>query len=418
MAVKQALTHRPDLEALRYAIQANKSLAKVEMAGYYPQINLSSDISQQTNQTSLGSNTSVTVNQLVYSFAGPQQRYQLAKNVTAISELDKVSQSNLIRVETEKAFLQTWLVQEQQQTIDAQKKSAKTTFEKQKHKNKLDQLDKDAWLASNEDYAASTLETDQYEDNLQIAYKRLEFFMGQSLSLLSEDDENVSTTELTWQYKKKYSLKPLATYQHYALTSRPEIPQGLKRMAIQDWNVKLARGQRLPVITANAEAGCTVTPANTLTVTPTPVPEVVIPNSWNEPQVDGFWSIGVSFRWNLFDGLVTQYQEQSAQASKTREMLDREQTILRVKQEVAENYFGLTKALKQLKAQNANYLRSQNNFKLMEQKLALGKISQSDFDKAQTIWQQAKLDWLARNITVAQAECELKYACGYHEDLC
>lgn len=152
-AVNLALTHRPDLKALSYAVRANKSGAKSVIAGYYPTISLGSDISQQTGQTTLGSNTAVNANQLIYSFAGPQQLYQKAKNVTALSELDKISQENLIRLETEKAFLQTWLVQEQEQTIAALNTSAETTFEQQKHKNKLGQLDKDVWLKSEEDYA-------------------------------------------------------------------------------------------------------------------------------------------------------------------------------------------------------------------------------------------------------------------------
>lgn len=243
---------------------------------------------------------------------------------------------------------------------------------------------------------------------MSIEHKRLEFFMGEAVSL--------ATTHLAWQYKKKHTLKPLATYQHYALTSRPEIPQGLKRMAIEKWNIKLAQGSRLPIITATAQAGCQVIPANTAVTTPTSIPEVEL-SSPKGPIIDEFWSVGVSFQWTLFDGLVTQYQEQQAQANKTREMLDREQTILRIKQEVHEKYFELVKAIKQLKAQKASYQRNKNAFELMQQKFDLGKISQTDLDGAQTTWQQAQLDWLARNTAIALAERDLTAACGYPKDL-
>lgn len=415
-AVNLALTHRPDLKALSYAIQANKSGAKSVMAGYYPTIALGSDISQQTDQSTLGSSTSVKANQLIYSFAGPLQLYQKAKNVTALSELDQVRQSNLIRLETEKSFLQTWLVQEQERTIKALKKSSESTFQQQKHKNNLGKLDKDTWLKSAEDYATSAVQVGQYQDNLALEYKRLEFFMGEPLSLHSEDNGKTTTTHLTWQYKKKYTLKPLETYHHYALITRPEIPQGLKRMAIEQWNIKIAQGLRLPTISANALAGCNVTPANTVSITPTAIPDAERPSRIG-PQINTFWSLGVSFGWTLFDGLVTQYQEQQAQANKTREMLDREQTILRVKQEVHEKYYELIKAVKQLKAQKANYVRNENAFNLMQQKLDLGKISQTDFDGVQTTWQQAQLDWLGRNTAAALAERELIAACGYPKDL-
>src|SRR5205814_1192451 len=130
-------------------------------------------------------------------------------------------------------------------------------------------LDKEVWLKNTEEYATSNVQVDQYQDNLRIEYKRLEFLMGEALPLIADDNGNIATTHLVWQYKKKHELKPLATYHHYALITRPEIPQGLKRMAIEKWNVKLAQGARLPIITANAVAGCQVVPANTAVTTPT-----------------------------------------------------------------------------------------------------------------------------------------------------
>lgn len=420
-AVAQALAHRPDLDALRYVVQAQRSLAKAEISGYLPTIVLGSDISKQNGQKTLGSSTSVAANQLIYSFAGPLQRYQQAKNLTEISELDRAIMANMIRLETEKAFLQTWLIQEQNEAIQALTKSTETTFKRQDRRNDLGQRNKEEWLQDVEDNATNEGRIDEYYDNTQIVYKRLEFLMGQSLELLPSDDTMEQFYQphvtLAWQCKDTYHLRPLALCQEDALTFRPEIPQGLKRVAVQKWNVKIAQGLRLPTIAATAEAGCVVTPANTISTSPTDFGEVISVNRSNYPTIDSFWSIGVCFRWPLFDGLVTQYQQQQAQAIKVKEMLDNDQTLLRIKQEVHEKYFELAKAIKQLKTQKANYERNQNAFSLMEQKQALGKASDADFDAAQTAWNQAQLDWLARNVVVAQAERDLAYACGYPENL-
>lgn len=418
-AVQRALTHRPDLEALRYATQAWESAAKSERAGYFPTIDLASNISQSNGESEIDSDTDITVKQQIYSFAGPLQKYQRAKKIAQVSELDKVIETNKTRLETEKTFLSAWLIQEKKKSITALDKASQSTFERQKHRNELEKLDKDEWIKNVADYASSVAQVDQYKDDVIIAYKKLEFLMGESLSLLStpnedpEVEQSLSKTRLIWNYKKKYKPEPLDTYYHYAITSRPEVPQGLKKMEIEKWNIRLAQGARLPEINASANVGCLTNPNDAFVLVPTTSPEVEM--NTRQRAIRPYWELSVSLNWSIFDGLVTQYREQQAEADKVKEMLRHEQVILDVKQQVHERYYSLVKTLKQLRAQKLKYIHGNNHFKLMKQQLDLGKIAQVDFDAATSDWKTVQFNWLTYNVDLALAEHELMWACGYPE---
>jgi len=406
LAVQQALKHSPDLEALRYAVQANKSFAHSEIAGYYPTLKLGCDISRENGEKQLASNTAINTDQLIYSFSGPLQKYQQAKSRTAVSECDKAIKQNLVRFETEKAFLSAWLIQEQKKSILAIKKSSSITFERQKHKNTLAQLDKNTWLKNIERYGDQLEKIENYQDDKQITYKKLEFLMG----------ESIVVDHLALESTAKNRLQPLGTYYDYAFKLRPEIKRGSKLMDVEHWNFKLEQGQRLPIITTNAEVGLIVTPDGESTLLPVTIPQIETPGvkgPINRGQ--GYWSVSVSLRWSLFDGLVNQYKAQQAHANKLKEMLAREGEMLRIKGEVHEAYFTLSKVLKQRKTQKLRYMRQHNEFKLAQQKFDLGRLSRTNFNETITSWQKAHFEWLDRNVTVAVAERNLMHACGYPE---
>ncbi len=405
-AVNKALEYNPTQKSLHYAIQATKSNAEAQIVGYLPKISVNSTINKIKAQNSLSSNTSLNADQLLLSFSGPLQKHQQAKNMIALSELDKEAQANLIRLETAKTFLNAWLIQEHQSSISSLKISAEKIFQLHRNKKKLQQLDKSTWLKNVEEYHDKLAIINAYDDNLQLAYKKLELLIGKPLS--------PSTHHLSWDYKKTPTLKPLEYYLQQAVKLRPEIARGSKKIAIEEWNVKISQGQQLPVITANGRTGCVVTPGNAgEAFIPTQIPDIVPqPNSQGSTQ-QGFWSVGLTIQWSLFDGLVSQYQIQEAQANKLKEMLSCDQEFLDVKQQVHDAYFQLSKALKTLNAHKYKYLRANNDFKLMNEKLNLGKISLVEFDTAQTTWQEAHLAWLTQNVKVALSEHQLLHSCGY-----
>jgi outer membrane protein TolC len=396
-AVARALKHRPDLEALSYATQASKAGANAEIAGYYPSVSLDSTLWQETAQSDPSNDTLLTANQLIYSFAGPIQRYKRAKKYTEISALEEQSLANNIRLEVERAFLQSWLLQEQYTTIAALAQSSRATFDKAGHENKLNLLDKSAWLKSAEEYGVSTADIGQYRDSLYSSYKRLEFLMGQPLLLAEQHPINGTATKLVWKLFTKVHLKALPEYYNDAINNRPEIKEAYRKIDIERWNVRLAQGDRLPTFSAQAVSG---------------FQSLLYPDA-GVRQTRGYYSLGVSASWLVFDGVVKQYQERQAYANKIKEMLLKEQIALNIKQEVQDKYFALSKSLIRLQAQKLNYVRAHNDFVLRTQELEIGQIAPTDFEVAKTAWEQAQLNWNSAAIAVDITKHELMYACGY-----
>jgi outer membrane protein TolC len=401
-AVERALKHRPDLEALSYATQASKAGANAEISGYYPTVSLDSTIWQEQGQRDPANNTILSANQLIYSFNGPIQRYKRAKNYTEINALQEQELSNSIRLEVEKAFLQSWILQEQYATIAALAQSSRTTFEKAGHENKLNLLDKSVWLQNVEQYGISTSDIGQYRDSLYSAYKRLEFLMGQPLLLAEQHPIKGTSTRLTWTPFKNVHLKALPDYYADAINNRPEVKEAARKIDIERWNVRLAQGDRLPTFSAQAESGFQT---------------FVYPDTGIRTTSTGYYSLAVSASWLVFDGVVKQYQERQAYANKVKEMLLKEQTVLNIKQEVQDKYFTLSKSLIRLQAQKLNYVRAHNDFVLRKQEFEIGQIAPTDFEIAKTTWEQAQLDWYSATVTVEVAKRELMYACGYPQEL-
>jgi outer membrane protein TolC len=400
-AVARALKHRPDLEASSFATQASKEGANAEISGYYPTVSLDSTLWQETQQNDPANTTLLTANQLIYSFAGPLQRYKRAKKYTEISALEEQSLSNNIRLEVERTFLQSWLLQEQAKTIAALEESSRSTFDRAGHQNNLDLLDKSVWLKNVEEYGVNLADIGQYRDSLYSAYKRLEFLMGQPLVLANQHPINGSATKLMWKPFKKVHLKSLQAYYDDALSNRPEIKEALRKIDIERWNVRLAQGDRLPAFSAQAVSGFQT---------------LVYPDQ-AQHTTRGYYWFGVKASWLVFDGVVKQYQERQAYANKIKETLMKEQVTLNIKEEVQEKYFALSKSLIRLQAQKLNYIRAHNDFKLRKQELEIGQLAPTDFDTVKTAWEQAKLLWYSAAIAVETAKYELLYACGYPSEL-
>ncbi|MBM3893895.1 TolC family protein [Candidatus Dependentiae bacterium] len=406
-AVELALKHSPDLSALRYAIQADQSAAKAAKSGYMPTIDASSNLSRQEGLKTISTQTILSANQLIYAGAGPRQQYQKAKATAECTALEKEIAAHNIRKETEKAFLQAWLIQKQASLLRAMATSNNLLFATHQHHYKLQKIDREIWLQNAADYADQVAETTGYDEEKQNAYNALSFLMGESVEL------HHANKPLFWQYKQKIQpLKPLDTYINAALAGRPEIPKRLKRIAVEKWNTKILQGTRLPVISVSAQSECNTQPSNTpFTFVNNGLPEIV--SNSNRNSIISTWSINLGLKWSLFDGLVTHYQEQQAQANKMKEMLAHEQQLLAIKREVHAAYFAYAKAHRLFKAQRIHLLHAVNNFKLQKQKVTLGKSTPIDGALAKTAWHKARFTWLHKRVAMAQAERDLLHACGY-----
>ncbi len=399
-AVDLALKYKPDLEALYHTTKANESGAQAILAGYYPNINVTSVFSMANGQRFPVNTTYLAVDQLIYSFSGPLQAYRKAKKEAAISELEETIKANAIQLCVQTAFLKAFLSQEKAQVMRSSTRSTKAMLQQASAENNQRLLDKDAWLAQTKTYATDISVIKQADIEFQTACRQLELLTGQTCNAhaMAKDYK-----PLAWESKKNMRLYALETYYDYALANRPEIKQAAKRAEVEYENMCIARGKRLPAIKAGAQVGYAGQ------VEMVALDEQIIPKNTT------FFNINVTLSWNIFDGLISHYEERQAGANRVKEILNKQQAVLDIKQEVLEKYAAVSQALTSLKTQRTSYRYARNACALAKQQYALGATTQAALKTAQTTWQREQFDWQTAVVNVALQEQALMYACGYPE---
>lgn len=406
-ATAQALAYRPDLEAYFYAVEQGKFAAKQQLSGYYPHIQMTSYLSQAQHQNSFKNGTEMRGDQLIYSWAGPLQAYKKAKKEMQVTECEREVMAQAIRYTVERTFLETWLLQQQQNKFTSLSVSSRATFKRSRMEKNADLLDKKDWLRRVETRAIDASTIEGYSFDLNSAHKKLEFLTG--ISLLEEKketpkkkDQELSFTTLQWKMPKTVALKDLDTYYTLALKCRPEVKRDSKKIEVQEAAYSLYKGQRLPEFAAYGRAGYD----NQRTIDS----GTTIGTRRGDYE---FHEVGLTMRWSLLDGMATHYQEQQARVGKLKELLNREQTIINIKNDVSTAFFDLQNSLTQKKAQKIKYMRAKNDFELNSLNFKQGLTAQDIYKQAETDWSTAQLDWLSINVSVAIKEQTLLYYCGY-----
>ena len=306
-------------------------------------------------------------------------------------------------------------VQQQKTAVRSFKKSTDSGYEKVEHSNKLDLVDKNDWLKATADNAQSLSMIDNYYEGVMISQKKLEFFMGQPVDLeiagVKEIDSRYVNKKfhkiklnLLWEDDNKdLSAKPVEFYYDIAINNRDELKMADKTIAIAKDDIKLAQGSRLPVINVSFSGGTWKSFGD-------PTQEIVPAKNRQNYQ-----TVSANFRWPIFDGLQSYYQESMSHATMLKEILNKEQAVQAIKFDVERAYFAYIQAQTQFKAKNFDLTRAKNELALKKQQFKIGIISQVDLDSARTDWEKSNYTWLDSKIDLETKKQDLLFACGYGE---
>ncbi len=414
-AVQIALQNKPDLKAYQYAIEESRMYSKQVLAGYLPTFGMSGNLSQTRGQTDPTLSVDFLASQLVLNFAGPIEQYKRAKKATQVVEYQNEQAKKTIRHEVEKAFLECWKVQRQNNAINALKKSSESTYQKAAHSNKVELLDKRDWLKSTADHAQDLSNIDNYYQGAMVSQKKLEFFMGQPIDLQITGIKELDSKYVNKKYHKvkldlvleedgsNLTKKGIDFFYDLALKNRDELKISDKNIAIAKDDMRLAQGTRLPVINVTVAAGTWKSFGD-------PTQEIVPVKTRQNYQ-----TVSANFSWNLFDGLVSYYQESQAHATMLKQMLNKENVTQQVKFDVQQAYAALLQSQTQLKAKKFDLDRAKNELTLQKQQFKIGIISKVELDSAQTDWDKSNFSWLDSKIDLESKKIDLLFACGYGE---
>lgn len=394
-ATALAFKERPSLQALKFETKTKEINSIDALTGYFPQAALSAQKSTgclfpsgtptpgADSVTPLGTTSTIALSgsQLIFSFAGPIDLYQIAKKDAQAARIAESLHQDQIRISVETNFLQAWLLEQKKRTIEEQEAAAKYVFGTDTHKNKVGLINKNEFLKAKANFSKEISQTKIYTDDLEISKHSLERAIGQSLDKVS----------LNWEYKN-YKIKPIAYYHELAKANRKEIRIKDKEIRREELSKTYYAKGYLPSISAFGEVS-----RNTFKIgNPTTCKEV-----------------GLSFTWNIFDGLSNIQKARASSAQKTKAILEKEDLLQQIKLDVEKSYFELLAQEKLLEAQEVEFESAQNEFVLNKKKEEIGDSSRIDFAVAKFAFEAAKFKLESARVAVALKERVLFFACGY-----
>lgn len=408
-AVTIALANKPNLQAYKYAIQASKAQGMQVWSAYLPHVNISTNIGQRTGQQDPQTNITLGAQQLIYSFAGPIQKYKQAEKQTKLVELSLDKDKKAIKYAVEQAFIECWKIQQQQKAVNSLYTATESNFKTSEHAHKLNLLDKNEWLKINADRDSTHGIVDRYFQGVELTQKKLEFFMGQPIDLaLKKMDKpllpthtkpkHITTLDLSWELPKEFTIKPLRRYYKYAMKYREELKEADQKIAIAKDETTIAQRSNLPSLSALASTGYQSIENKASTIS---------------PNRNSFYNLGVQLSWPIFNGLFYDHAAKAAHSNMLKEVILKDNTLQTIKLEIETAYHTLSQAVIALKAKQSERDYVKNNSKLKKLQLQTGDITQSTFNRAIAEEEKVEYEWIELAADAATKERTLAHACGY-----
>jgi outer membrane protein len=178
---------------------------------------------------------------------------------------------------------------------------------------------------------------------------------------------------------------------HPSLQAAEEQAWGAKR------DVTAARGGLFPSLSGSARYGWS---------------DVEIPEERDQFLAQDYWSLGLTLSMNLFDGLSTKGQIQSAKAQANEAVISLEETRLTLRHTVEVQHRQLQEALAQRDVAQAGLELAQEMYRLAEEKYAMGSLSFLDLSDSKLSYQRAKVNLVEADFSVSTANVNLAEAIG------
>ncbi len=389
-AVQTAFQNRSTLKALKFATRVQTANKKEALTGYLPKLRFDSRTRLSKGVKGFRSIITFRGSQLLYSFSGPLDLYEIAKRDEQIAKQSERLFKDQLRNDVETTFLTNWLLQKKHRQADLQAHSARTTFERDKHQQDQLLLNKDTWLISNATYAKEVTTASLLEQDTATALSNLEQRIGITFH---------TKPLFRWNPRKRIHLQALTSYQQKALEHR-------KELQIKDLQIRRERRRErfhnksyLPSITLAGDISRDDVVASPAIQGPTIISQ----------------TIGANVSWNIFDGMSAYRKGQAAHAAMMQLRMERLNIVTAIRDEVTTAYHQVRSLLKLLKAEIVQLTQAHNAFVLKKLEQDLGLIIQTDFDTARFAWENAKFTWFSLRVDTEITLKNLLFSCGQPE---
>src|SRR5579885_725729 len=379
--VEHAFDYRSDLRSAREIILFQKHEEWAELSGYFPQIHVDFDPQKTNVQPPVGHlEANVAIEQLVYSAAGPYQRYKIAIKSTEIAQLREQLKENQIQYEVEHSMLDRWVVQQQKAYLDALDQAAYTKLSQAKKRYVVALLSDTELLHEERKYAQISADIKSYDNDIDTSLFAVNRMLERPTALAVS--EEYTAQFVAENIEKAYAIT-LDSYIHAALGNRKEL--AIKDIEIEQLRMQEAYEKRfyMPTIKcflyySKADPFFT---AGTF--------ETVI------------WQVGVTFAWD-FDGFKHAHHSKAVDNQYLSTIFEKTNLQQSIKLEVQVAYNDLQKMLKQLEAAQIKIKQQKQNYASQKKRSQIGLVSPVEMAQAQYEWEQAQFDLEQLELMIAK----------------
>lgn len=397
-AVDMADHYKPNLRAFKYLVESYRVKEKLAWAGYLPKIDFSMQITLLADGQkgfASASTRQFVIQQLLYSFVGPQEQAKLAALNSETALLQELIARNDLRLTVEQAFFEGWVLQQQEMVIKNILQASTAMAEQHSQEYVASLRNKSEWSASIADHASNVARVKAFDDQLRIAGTQLSFLLGYKQEVhLSDASQNRCV--LVWEQPRRVKLRSLNYYRQLAQACRPEIKICQKAIALHHQQAYIAKRACLPTATMSAITSQTSSNYDSCFC-----------------LTGGYNAVSTTITWPLFDGLVSEFELERARALKMEAVLHKQEMEHLVQSQIDTAYYMLQQSLHELKAEHYRYLRAKAEYELQELKFSCGLITKTTHFQSMSSWQDVQYGWVNKKAEVAVNMQKLLYRCGY-----
>jgi len=411
-AIALAFRERPSIVKFNFDIASAHDTSKAALAGYLPQITYHAGTGRaKIDFFSPKSDMELSFNQLLYSFAGPLQQYQIAEEDVFSLEAQRVTEQNKSRYEIETSLIDLWNVRQKEFAIRQYDISSHETFARDAHQQKVGLLDLVDWMQATATFEFAQAIVKEFVNNVIIAQSAAE----RSVGIGAWNDMLLDNSSL--EAFIEHAITDAAHYDNnhcfkQALTNRPELQANIHAIQKALYQERFYERSYLPKIGLFFDLVHYVYEQSCCTH-----PDLCQPGATLLGDINKFtgWRLGFSFDWT-FDGLANTFNATASREHSCAMTMQRFDLIDQIKKEVSSSHSSLAIALKDLKAAKATYEQAKTQYESQKIKYDVGLISIIEFENAKLLWDKAQIDYTDSKVAVAKKRSELLLACGYPKE--
>ncbi len=403
-AIQTAFRNRRDLEAYIYAKRASKNSERGALAGYFPQIQLSTNLAKTAPSILYDSNglsqkfcpdttsnrgVSFNFSQLIFDGGGPVLDYRIAKESTNVLRAEKRQLKQSIKIGTVSSYLELQKILLQKDFYHMRDKSSKLSFALNSGRRAVGQLSNTDWLSALSEYTSEQSAIANYPFEIESAVSSLERELNEHI--------NPEQLDLSVEGIAAVELEPLDYYIMLSIKNRPDLEAQKYRVKQANLREKKYKRVYLPTVNIYAQAS-----------------DVKLGR--HNSNRTASWSAGVELGWN-FDGLGSAHTSRLYKNQKTQYLLQEKDLELQIRNDVISAFFQTKKLINQLKAAQFDFERAQSRLRSNETRFKIGSISQSDFAQVEVDYEQSRYSLDSLKIDVRGSYQNLLFVCGYPKEL-